>query len=48
MEAHRFVRHRDSHIFKTVVSQTALKLSDLFTARPLPPERLLVQISVRG
>jgi hypothetical protein len=39
---------RDSHIFLTVASQMAVKLSALRPGRLLPTGRFLVLISVRG
>jgi hypothetical protein len=42
------VRRRDSHIFYTIGSQMAAKLSALRASRPLSPGRFLVLISVRG
>jgi hypothetical protein len=47
MEAHRVVRRRGSHIFETIGSQMAVRLSALSSLFPLPPGRLLVLISVR-
>jgi hypothetical protein len=48
MESHRVARRRGSHIFWTVGSQMAMKLSALCAGRPLPPRRFMVLISVRG
>jgi hypothetical protein len=48
MKAQRVVRRRGSHIFYTIVSQMAVRLSALRAGRPLPPRRFLVLISVRG
>jgi hypothetical protein len=48
MKSHRVVRRRGSHIFQTVGSQMAVKLSALRGGHPLPPGRFLVLISVRG
>jgi hypothetical protein len=47
VEDHRVVRCQCSHIFWTVGSQTALKLSALRAGRPLHPRRFFVLISVR-
>jgi hypothetical protein len=47
MKAHTVVRRRGSHIFKTVGSQMAVRLSAPRAGRPLPPGRFLVLISVR-
>jgi hypothetical protein len=47
MEAHRVVRRRDSHIFYTIVSQMAARLSALNAGRLFAPGRFLVLISVR-
>jgi hypothetical protein len=38
MEAHRVVRRQGSHIFLTIGSQMAVRLSDLSAGRPLPPQ----------
>jgi hypothetical protein len=46
VETHRVVRL--SHIFQTVCSQMAARLSALSASHPLPPGRFLVVISVRG
>jgi hypothetical protein len=48
MEAHRVVRHRDSHIFYTIGSQMAVRLSALRAGCPLHPGIFLVLISFRG
>jgi hypothetical protein len=48
LEVHRIVRRRGSHIFWTVNSQMAVRLSALRAGRPLPPGRFLVFISVRS
>jgi hypothetical protein len=48
MEAHRVVRRRGSHIFYTIGSQMAVRLSALRAGRHLPPGRFLVLISVRS
>jgi hypothetical protein len=48
MKAHRVVRRRGSHIFKTICSQMAVRLSAPSAGRPLPPRRFLVPIYVRG
>jgi hypothetical protein len=37
VEAHRVVRRRGSHIFYTISTQMAVKLSALRACRPLPP-----------
>jgi hypothetical protein len=42
------VRRRGSHIFYTIDSQMAMRLSALGAGRPLPPGRVLVLLSVRG
>jgi hypothetical protein len=47
VEAHKCVRFQGYHIFKTLGSQMAVKLSALFSGRSLPPGRYLVLISVR-
>jgi hypothetical protein len=47
-EAHKAVRRRGSNIFQIIGSQIAMRLSALRADRPLPPERFLVLISVRG
>jgi hypothetical protein len=47
VEAHRVVRRPDSHIFYTLGSQMAVRLSALRARRPLPPGRFLVLISAR-
>jgi hypothetical protein len=47
MKAHRVVRRRGSHIFYTIGTQMAVRLSALRACRPLPPGRFLVLISVR-
>jgi hypothetical protein len=39
MEAHRIVRRRGAHIFYTIDSQMAVRLSALRAGRPLPPGR---------
>jgi hypothetical protein len=44
--AHRIVRRRGSHIFYTIGSQMAMRLSALRAGRPLPTGRFLVIISV--
>jgi hypothetical protein len=48
MDAHKVVRRRDSHIFQKMGSQMAIKLSAVRSGRPLPQERFLVLICVRG
>jgi hypothetical protein len=48
MKACRVMRRRRLHIFYTVGSQMAVRLSALRASRPLPPARFLVLISVRG
>jgi hypothetical protein len=48
VESQRVVRHRGSHIFKTISSQMAVRSSALLASRPLPPGRFLVLISVGG
>jgi hypothetical protein len=48
VEAHTVVRSRGCHIFQTIGSQMAVKLSALLAGRPLPLERFLALISVRG
>jgi predicted RNA binding protein YcfA (HicA-like mRNA interferase family) len=48
MVAHSVVRRRGSHIFYTIDSQMAVRLSALRPGRPLPPGGFLVLISVRG
>jgi hypothetical protein len=48
VEARRVVRRRGSHIFQTVGSQMAVRLSALHASHPLPPETFLILISVRG
>jgi hypothetical protein len=48
MEAQKFVRRRGSHVFYTVVSQTAVRLSALCDGRPLLPGRFLVRFSASG
>jgi hypothetical protein len=40
VETHRVVRRRGSHIFKTVGSQMAVRLSALRAGRPLPPRNI--------
>jgi hypothetical protein len=47
VEALRVARGCGSHIFQTIGSQIAAKLSDLRAGRFLPPGRFLVLISVR-
>jgi hypothetical protein len=47
VEAHRIVRRRGSHIFKTIGSQMAMR-SALRARHPLAPGKFLVLISVRG
>jgi hypothetical protein len=37
---HRVVRRRGSHIFYTIGSQMAVRLSALRTGRPLPPREI--------
>jgi hypothetical protein len=44
----RIVRRRGSHIFRTISSQMAARLSALRADTLLPPARYLVLISVRG
>jgi hypothetical protein len=46
--AHKVVRRRGSHIFNTIGSQMAVRLSALRVGRSLPPGRSLVLISLRG
>jgi hypothetical protein len=46
--AHRVVRRRGSHILLTIGSQMAVRLSALRAGCPLPSERFLMLISVRG
>jgi hypothetical protein len=48
MKAHRGVRYQGFHIFQTVSSQMAVRLSTLCTGQLLLPGRLRVLISVRG
>jgi hypothetical protein len=48
VKAHMFVRRRGSHIFETIGSQMAVRLSAPRAGRPLPLGRFLVLISVRG
>jgi hypothetical protein len=48
MEAHRDVKRRGSHIYYTIGSQMAVRLSPLRDGRPLLPGRFVVLISVRG
>jgi hypothetical protein len=48
VEANRVVRHRGSHTFYTISSQIEVRLSAILAGRPLPLERFLVLISVRG
>jgi hypothetical protein len=48
VDAHRVVRRRCSHIFWTIGSQIAVRLSALRAGRPLPPGIFLVLISLRG
>jgi hypothetical protein len=48
MEAHKVVRRRGSHIYYTIGSEMAVRLSALRARCPLPPGRFLVLISVRG
>jgi hypothetical protein len=45
---HRAVRCQDSYIVHTVGSLMAVRLSALCTSFPLPPEKFLVFVSVRG
>jgi hypothetical protein len=40
VEARRFVRRRGSHIFQTIGSQMAMRLSALRAGRPLPPRKI--------
>jgi hypothetical protein len=47
MKAPRVVRRRDSHIFLTIGSQMAVRLSALRAGRPLTSGRFLVLISVK-
>jgi hypothetical protein len=47
VEVHRVVRRRGSHIFYTIGSEMAMRLSALGAGLPLPPGRFLVLISVR-
>jgi hypothetical protein len=46
--SHRFVRCLGSHIFYTIGSQMAVRLSALHAGPSLPPGRFLVLIYVRG
>jgi hypothetical protein len=48
MKAHRVVRRRGFHIFYTIGSQMAVRLSTLRAGLPLRPRRFLVLTSVRG
>jgi hypothetical protein len=48
MEAHSVVRRQGFHIFWTIGSHMAVRLSALRAGRPLPPGRFMVLISVRG
>jgi hypothetical protein len=48
VEDHRVVRLRGFHIFWTIGSQMAVRLSALRACRPLPPGWFLALISVRG
>jgi hypothetical protein len=48
VEAHSVVRRGGSHIFYTVTSQMAVRLSALSAGHRLPSGRFLVLISVRG
>jgi hypothetical protein len=48
VEAHEVLSRRGSHIFYTIASDMAVKLSALRAGRPLPPGIFLVLISVRG
>jgi hypothetical protein len=47
-ETHRVVIRRGCHIFYTIGSEMALRLSALRAGRHLPPRKFLVLISVRG
>jgi hypothetical protein len=47
VKARKVVRRRGSHIFYTISSQMAVRMSDLCAGRPLPSGRFLVLISVR-
>jgi hypothetical protein len=47
-ETHRVVRCRGSQIIQTIGSRMALRLFASRAHRPLPPERFVVLISVRG
>jgi hypothetical protein len=44
---HRVVGRRNFHIFQTIASQMAVRLSSLRAGCPLPPERFLVLVSIR-
>jgi hypothetical protein len=48
VKAHKVVRRQGSHIFYTIGSQMAVKLSALRAGRPLAPGRFLVLISIKG
>jgi hypothetical protein len=47
VEAHRFLRRRGSHIFWTIGSLMAVRLSSLRAYHSLPAWRFLILISVR-
>jgi hypothetical protein len=48
VEAYRLMRSHGSHMFYTVGSQIAVRLSALHAGHPLTPGRFLVLISLRG
>jgi hypothetical protein len=48
VEPHSVVRRRGSHIFQTISSQMAVRLSGLRAGRTLPRGRFLVLISLRS
>jgi hypothetical protein len=48
VDARRVLRRRGAHIFYIIGSQLAVRLSASLAGRPLPAERFLVLISVRG
>jgi hypothetical protein len=47
-EAYRLVRHRGSHIFWTVGSQMAVRLSILMIDHPSPPDKFPLFLYIRG